>query len=110
MKHPKLTILLVSIAVTGCERREPINEAPEPGKPTVYAVNYPLQYFARRIGLGAVDVRFPAPANVDPAFWVPEPATIVAFQDADLILLNGAGYARWIEHASLPSSHTPVLH
>jgi zinc transport system substrate-binding protein len=68
----------------------------------VYAVNYPLAWFAERIGGDEVDVRFPVPAGEDPAFWEPSPDDIVAFHDADLILLNGAGYAKWTAHASLP--------
>lgn len=71
---------------------------------SVYATNYPLAYFAERIGGEQVDVVFPAPADVDPAYWAPEPEVIAEFQKADLILLNGAGYEKWIERASLPSS------
>lgn len=67
----------------------------------VYTVNYPLAYFVERIGGDAVEVAFPAPPDVDPAFWQPDVATIVAYQSADLVLLNGAGYARWIGTASL---------
>ena len=73
-------------------------------QPTVYVVNYPLQYFAERIGAGQVHVVFPAPADEDPAFWKPEVETIAAFQAADLILTNGATYAKWLKTASLPKS------
>jgi zinc transport system substrate-binding protein len=69
---------------------------------SVYTVNYPLAYFAERIGGDLVAVRFPAPQDVDPAFWMPDPEVIAAYQKADLILLNGAGYAKWIAQASLP--------
>jgi zinc transport system substrate-binding protein len=68
----------------------------------VYTVNYPLAYFAERIGGDGVAVEFPAPEEIDPAFWKPGPEIIAAYQTADLILLNGAGFARWIGHASLP--------
>jgi zinc transport system substrate-binding protein len=68
----------------------------------VYTVNYPLAYFAERIGGESVSVHFPAPEHVDPAFWKPDPEIIAAYQSADLILLNGAGYAGWIAQASLP--------
>jgi zinc transport system substrate-binding protein len=47
---------------------------------------------------------FPAPADEDPAFWAPGLDTISAYQKADLILLNGAGYAHWVAKASLPRS------
>ncbi|MDH3884721.1 MAG: zinc ABC transporter substrate-binding protein [Desulfobacterales bacterium] len=72
------------------------------GKLTVYVVNYPLQYFTERIGGEHVNVVFPVPADVDPAYWMPDMPTITAYQQADVILLNGAGYARWINKAALP--------
>lgn len=75
-------------------------------QPTVYVVNYPLQYFAERIGGEQVNVVFPAPADEDPAFWKPEVNTIADFQAADLILINGATYAKWLKTASLPKSKT----
>ena len=75
-------------------------------QPTVYTVNYPLYYFAERIGGERVSVVFPAPADVDPAFWAPEVETIASFQGADLILLNGATYAKWLKTASLPGSRS----
>jgi len=71
-------------------------------KLTVYAVNYPLAYFAERIGGDSVAVVLPVPADIDPAFWEPGANGIAGFQQADLILLNGAGYAKWLKHASLP--------
>lgn len=71
--------------------------------PTVYVVNYPLRYFAERIGGGEVRVVFPV-IEGDPAFWKPDGDAVAAFQKADLILLNGAEYAKWTAHASLPDS------
>jgi len=72
------------------------------GVPVVYTVNYPLAYFAERVGGDLVQVHFPTPPGVDPAFWKPGPDVIVDFQGADLILRNGAGYAKWTGMASLP--------
>ena len=70
----------------------------------VYVVNYPLMYFAERIGGNQVQVEFPVPGDVDPAYWNPDIVDIAAFQKADLILLNGAGYAKWVRKVSLPRS------
>ena len=72
------------------------------GRLIVYTVNYPLQYFAQRIAGDHADVIFPAPADGDPAFWQPSIDIIAAYQQADLILLNGADYAKWINRAALP--------
>jgi zinc transport system substrate-binding protein len=69
---------------------------------TIYTVNYPLTYFAERIGGDQVNVIFPAPANQDPAFWKPGEATVREYQKAGLIILNGAGYAKWAKKVSLP--------
>jgi zinc transport system substrate-binding protein len=69
---------------------------------TVYAVNYPLKYFCERIGGDQVEVFLPVPKDIDPAYWNPGIDDILAYQQADLILLNGAGYAQWTEKVSLP--------
>jgi zinc transport system substrate-binding protein len=76
----------------------------ETKKLTVYVVNYPLKYFAERIAGDHVRVVFPAPPDCDPAYWVPDVKTIGAYQKADLILLNGANYAKWVRKVSLPRS------
>ena len=70
-------------------------------KPVIYTVNYPLYYFASRIAGDAAEVVFPVPADIDPAFWMPSPEEITEFQKADLIILNGAGYAKWVQKATL---------
>ncbi|MEE9193398.1 MAG: zinc ABC transporter substrate-binding protein [Thermodesulfobacteriota bacterium] len=73
-------------------------------KVQVYTVNYPLKYFAERIGGELVEVYFPAPSGVDPVYWFPGADVVREYQKADLILLNGAGYAKWIKKATLPRS------
>jgi zinc transport system substrate-binding protein len=75
-------------------------EAEADAQLTLYAVNYPLKYLAERIGGEIVTAVFPAPPGIDPAYWSPEPEQVAAYQAADLILLNGAGYAPWVGRAS----------
>jgi zinc transport system substrate-binding protein len=77
-----------------------LSEAGE--KLSVYAVNYPLQYFAQRIAGEQAEVILPVPPGIDPAFWQPDVGIIGNFQQADIILLNGAGYAKWVNRVSLP--------
>jgi len=72
------------------------------GKLTIYTVNYPLTYFAERVGGDLVNVVFPTPPDVDPAFWMPGAAVVREYQKADLIILNGAGYEKWTKKVSLP--------
>lgn len=73
---------------------------------SIYAVNGPVGYFAHRLAGDTARVVMPSPKGVDPAFWEPSPEEIAEFQSADLILLNGADYAKWVKNASLPRSKT----
>ncbi|MGR9052967.1 MAG: metal ABC transporter substrate-binding protein [Gammaproteobacteria bacterium] len=72
------------------------------GKLNVFVSNYPLAYFAQRIGGARVAVSFPVPADEDPPYWQPEASAIARMQKADLIVLNGADYERWLSRVSLP--------
>jgi len=99
----------LAVLVVGCsetDRETSASPVERVGKPVVYAANYPLAYFATRIGAGLVDVTFPAPPGEDPAFWMPDADDIIAFQNADVILLNGAAYSKWTSYASLPTAKT----
>ena len=71
-------------------------------KPVVYTTFYPTQYFAERIGGDAVKVVNPLPEDADPIFWNPSRQVIAAFHKADLIVLNGAGFEKWVDKVSLP--------
>lgn len=84
----------------------PIESArsPDEGALVVYTTNYPLAYFAERIGGDRVRVEFPVPAGIDPAFWSPSPDEVAAYQGADVVLLNGAGYEGWVAKTSLAES------
>jgi zinc transport system substrate-binding protein len=73
-------------------------------RPRVVAVNQALHEFAKHLLDGAAEVVFPVPEAVDPSFWRPSIADISMIQSADLILLNGAGFATWIDRVSLPRS------
>ncbi len=106
----KLTWCMACLAafVSGCspssDRPAGTIDVPDNGTITVYVVNYPLKYFAERIGGAHVRVNFPAPADEDPAYWKPGAETIAAYQQADLILLNGASYDKWTRTVSLPDT------
>ena len=92
----RLVILAVSLVVS--------NAALAQDKPRIVAVNYPLQYFAERLLGEEAEVIYPVPDGVDPSFWRPSIADISTIQSADLILLNGAGFATWTSKVSLPRS------
>lgn len=71
-------------------------------RPRIVAVNYPLHFFAERLAGDAAEVVFPVPEGIDPSFWRPSIPEISMIQSADLILLNGAGFAAWVDRVSLP--------
>lgn len=97
--------LLSLLLLAACDREATTNTASKTGgKPQVLVANYPLKYFAERIGGNAVEVVFPAPGDEDPAFWQPDDAAIAKFQNADVILMNGATYSKWAEKVTLPQS------
>ncbi len=77
--------------------------SPSAGSPKrVAVVNYPLEYFTQRIAGDRVEIVFPVPREEDPAFWKPREDDIRQYQQADLILLNGAEYEKWLPAAVLP--------
>ena len=90
-------ILFLFVLQTPAQAEQPL---------TIYTANYPLAYFAERIAGEQAKVVFPVPADVDPAFWQPDIEAIRAYQQADLILLNGAGYGKWVGKVSLPRLRT----
>ena len=57
-----LCLALWFIGATAAAADNPLN---------VYVVNYPLKYFAERIGGPHVKVTLPVPADVDPVYWAP---------------------------------------
>lgn len=99
-----LTSALTVVLLGACAEAPSPAPASDPVPFSVYSVNYPLAYFAERIGGDHVDVTFPVPPDVDPAFWQPSPEIVAEYQRAQLVLLNGAGFAKWIDTAPLPSS------
>lgn len=111
-----LAASFTALFTTGCKpsTTNPVNDvanaptSPDT-RPVVVVVNYPLEYFAQRIGGGdLIQMTFPAPENQDPAYWEPSSSQIAEIQSADLVLLNGADYAKWTLRSTLPWSRTVV--
>lgn len=73
-------------------------------KLVVQTPSYPLFYFAERVATDSFDVQYRVSPGVDPAFWKPGNDDLVAFQQADIVLRNGAKYSKWMHYASLSSS------
>lgn len=71
-------------------------------RPEVWTSFYPTTWMVTRIAGSLVDVRCPVPPDEDPKLWQPSREALSGFQQADLVVLNGAGFERWAATASLP--------
>ncbi len=101
---------LVAIAL-GCSNKADPDAAAgsrQAAPPAIYTVNYPLSYFAERMAPAGARVVFPVPGGIDPAFWEPSADAVREYQQAAVIVLNGAGYARWTRYATLPRARIVV--
>lgn len=74
----------------------------------VFVANAPLAHFVDTLSGGSIEVVYPVPQGIDPAFWNPTPEDVLAAQGADIILLNGAGYSSWAKSAVLPRGRIVV--
>jgi zinc transport system substrate-binding protein len=99
-------ILPFIFLLTACGQKAPVStpEAKNTGKPVIYTTFYPTQYFTQRITGDFADVICPVPADEDPIFWNPDSVMIAKYQQADLVILNGAGFEKWVNTVNLPQS------
>jgi zinc transport system substrate-binding protein len=104
MRRLLIVLLLGTLAACGRGEDTPSVRDNTPGAPIIYTVNYPLAWAAGRLAGDWAEIRFPMSEQGDPAFWQPGTEQLAQYQQADLILLNGAGYARWLSRASLPQN------
>jgi len=94
------TVLLVALVACG----NPQEEASSRKGGGIFVTSYPLEYLAERIAGDTLEIEFLAPPGIDPAFWMPGDEEVAALQAADLVLLNGATYEKWLDKVSLPSN------
>jgi len=94
--------LLLAVAIlTGCSNTE---IPPPPRVPEVCTTFYPTTYFTQRIAGELVKITCPLPAGEDPITWMPDTNAIAAYQRADLVVINGADFEKWVAKVSLPPS------
>jgi zinc transport system substrate-binding protein len=103
MKNQILGVLMVFVLLS-CAKTTEKKSSSQDEKLKILTVNYPLFYFAERIGGEWIDLNYVIPDGVDPAFWTPDELALKQYQEADIIFINGADYAKWINNVSLASS------
>jgi zinc transport system substrate-binding protein len=107
-------VLLASLLAVACDDRSASGTAGGGGGPgaasgdgtplRAVATTAALAYFTARIGGDAVAVEFPVSEGLDPADWSPKGKDLPALQQADLVVLNGAGLESWRARVSLRES------
>ena len=81
--------------------------SPKPmDKINLTATFYPLAYLSQQIGGEYVTVTQLVSDNTEIHTWEPSASHIVATEDADIIIYNGAGADQWMEDDILPSLST----
>ena len=104
MKH--ILLLVTLVLLTACTEKLPdgVDSNAVQGRPVVIASNYPLYFFTKEIADDVIDVRFPE-IEGDPAMWAPGGQESADLQNAELLILNGAGYESWLAFTTLPAGH-----
>ncbi len=112
MRLHRLVILLALLSsIYGCSQpagSDAANNSPtsvdknEP--PLVLVTSYPLFAIATEIAGEDADVRYPIPETQTSRTWRPTAADISLFQQADAVIVHGAGYERWLSKVTLPKS------
>lgn len=101
----KITLCLISVLIcstlvfSGCveQQQEGIQ---------IVASFYPLAFFAKEIGGEYVNVRQLISDNTELHAWQPTPQDIIAADNADILVYNGANLDRWFEENILTSIDT----
>lgn len=93
-------VLLLTLAGCGGDENGP-DATSEDGPTTVYTTFYPTTYFAERLAGDAAEVVCPIPEDEDPIFYRPPASMILEYQAADLVIVNGAEFEKWVLTTSL---------
>ncbi len=102
-----LKFVLITVCITGitaCDKQGTATPFSVSHHSEVIAVNNPLYFFTSELAAELVAVSLIAPAGIDPAEWTPTIEDILRMQQAELIILNGAGYSNWLDRVALSHS------
>jgi len=91
------TITIVLTAMVAAAYSSILQKEMDGGKLKVVASFYPLAFFAQEIGEEEVTVRQLIPDNTEVHTWQPSFADILAVDEADVIIYNGASLDHWFE-------------
>lgn len=104
MKSLFWSFIPLSFLALGCSPSSDSLQITESQKDNILTTFYPTTYFAESISNGLVPVESPVPENEDPIYWQPSRDSILKYQQAGLIILNGANFEKWVNSVNLPLS------
>ncbi len=100
-------IPLLSFGLWNSESPIVIEKAEGKSKITAITSFYPLYEFTKEIGGNKVDVSLLVPQGVEPHDWEPTIRDIQKIEQADLIIINGNGFERWVD--KIDSSKVSII-
>jgi zinc transport system substrate-binding protein len=95
-------IIVVLASVVAAASYSILQEEMEVDKLKIVATFYPLAFFAQQIGGEEVTVKQLIPDNTEVHNWQPSFSDILAVDEADVIIYNGASLDHWFEDDILP--------
>jgi zinc transport system substrate-binding protein len=94
--------LAILLACTGAEKGATPPEERVGMRLHVQTTCFPVDWLVARIGGERIDRVNALPPGEDPPHWQPSGETIAELSRADLIVVNGAGFEKWMLTATLP--------
>jgi len=99
-----LILLILSGCGTSSESEEASDDSTDGGPLSVAVTSFALEQMASEVSGEIATVTQIIPFGQTSREWKPKPEAILELQQADLILINGAGYEKWRATVSLPAS------
>jgi len=90
------TLIPLAMIATLYTGRPALQDREEQGKTRVVASFYPLYEFASKIIGDRGEVSTLIPAGVEPHDWEPTAEDVSRGRAADVLIINGAGFERWV--------------
>ena len=103
-------VVIIPLLSFGLWNSEPpiiIDKAEGQSKITAITSFYPLYEFTKEIGGDKVDVSLLVPQSVEPHDWEPTILDIQKIEQADLIIINGNGFEKWVD--KIDSSKVSII-
>ena len=103
-------VVIIPLLSFGLWNSEPpiiIEKAEGQSKIAAITSFYPLYEFTKEIGGDKVDVSLLVPQGVEPHDWEPTIRDIQKIEQADLIIINGNGFEKWVD--KIDSSKVSII-